>query len=217
MKKIWLLALAFSLILGACALPALPTGNTPAPQVDLPATAEVFVQQTLQAQPTPTVIPSNTPVVTTPTLTEAPATATLTATETQNSSLLTLTATLGTAAATTTTPTGTRNPSIGATPTETLHPRFFGTVPPRPPSGTITLINKAKAEAYVSLQCTANDGEVTIIEYPVRRQLAVDAPAGHYIVVAWVGGNKMTGSFRLDGNGTLTIRLYTDRLAVSSH
>ena len=108
MKKIRLLALAFSFILSACALPTLPTGGTQPPQVDLPSTAEVFVQQTLQAvQPTPTVMTSDTPVVTTPTLTEAPATATETATETQTTTLLTFTATLGTATA----PAGTATPA----------------------------------------------------------------------------------------------------------
>ncbi|MEW6401435.1 MAG: hypothetical protein AB1649_06515, partial [Chloroflexota bacterium] len=201
MKKILLLAVAFSLILSACALPSFPQVTAP-PAPDLVGTADVFVQQTLLAQPTPTVFPTDTPVISTPTLTAPPPTETGTPTETQNPSLLTLTATLGTgtpAGGTGTTasltPTGTRDPSIGATPTRTAGPLFFGTVPPDPPSGSITLLNKSRAEAYISLQCEDRNGKVTILEYPVRRQVRTKAPAGDYLFVAWVGGRQMTGTF----------------------
>jgi hypothetical protein len=116
----------------------------------------------------------------------------------------------------TSTPTGTRNPAIGATPTETLHPRFFGTVPPSPPSGTITLLNKSKAETYISLQCEDQNGKVTILEYPVKKQVDVEAPAGSYVFVAWVGGNQMSGTFRLGKDGEITITLFKDKVVVSS-
>jgi hypothetical protein len=230
MKRNLSLALAVSFLLSACALPFPQVAPAPATPIDLAATANVFVQQTLLAQPSPTSNPSKTPVVTTPSLTIPPPTATGSATETQNPDLLTLTATLGTgtvqastSAITATgtllsaTPTGTQNPSIGATPTQTLHPRFYGTVPPDKPFGKITLSNKAKAEAYISLQCEDRDGKVTILEYPVRGQFDVKAPAGSYLFVAWVGGRKMTGTFHLGSNNDITIKLYRNKVVVSGN
>ena len=221
MRRMQLLVLGLSLALSGCALPFLPATAVPAPQIDLAGTADVFVQQTLLAQPTPSVIPSNTSVITTPSLTAAPPTATGTPTETQNPALLTLTATLGTGTAGLTTTgtltTSTPNPSIGATPTQTLYARFYGTLPPDPPSGSISLINKAKAEAYISLQCTGRDGKVTILEYPVPRAVNAKAPAGSYFFVAWVGGNEMTGSFKLANGSEITLTLFKDKVVVSSN
>jgi hypothetical protein len=224
MRKIFLLFIGFSLVLSAC----LPNSTSPAPEINLEGTANALVQQTLQAQPqpSPTLVPSNTPVVTTPTLTLIPPTPT----ETQNSFLLTLTATLGTGTAagstgpsetptvtaTGTLPTSTPTTAAIAIPTETLHPRFYGTLPPSLPSGTVTLINKSKTEAYISLQCTTSDGNVTIIEYPVSGGFDVKAPSGKYIYVAWVGGNKMTGSFGLSTGDQVTIQLYKDKVVVTN-
>jgi hypothetical protein len=158
-------------------------------------------------------------------LTAAPPTETGTPTETQNPVLaVTLgngTVAAGTASLTSTVgvtpPTGTPNPAIGATPTETLHPRFFGTVPPDPPFGHIGLVNKSKAEAYISLQCVSPDGRETIIEYPVRRSVSVKAPAGSYFFVAWVGGRQMTGSFHLGKDAEITLTLFKDRVEVVSN
>ena len=218
MRRMLLLSVGLSLALSGCALPFIPTAVVPAPQIDLVATADVFVQETLLAQPTPTEIASNTPVVTTPSFTAPPPTATGTPSETQNAALLTLTATLGTGTVTAGAPTaGTQVPSIGATPTETLHPRFFGTVPPDRPFGRITLLNKARAEAYISLQCEDRNGKVTIIEYPVRGPIEFKAPAGSYVFVAWVGGRQMTGTFRLAKDDEITITLFRDKVVVSSN
>jgi hypothetical protein len=215
MNKILLLALAFSLILSACALPTFPQVTAP-PAPDLVGTADVFVQETLLAQPSPTLVPSETPVVTTATFTAPPPTETGTPTETDEPDHLTLTAVLATGTLLTLAPTGTRDPSIGATPTGTAGPLFFGTVPPDPPFGSITLLNRARAEAYISLQCEDRDGKVTILEYPVRRQVRTRAPAGSYLYVAWVGGRQMTGTFRLGKDGEIMITLFRDRVEVSS-
>jgi hypothetical protein len=103
---------------------------------------------------------------------------------------------------------------ISVTPSTTLHPRFYGTLPPNLPYGFVTLINRSKAEAYISLQCTTKDGYTTILEYPVRGTVEAKAPAGKYFYVAWVGGRQMTGNFRLDTDGELTIRLYKDKITV---
>jgi hypothetical protein len=73
----------------------------------------------------------------------------------------------------------------------------------------------SKAEAYISLQCTTNDGYVTIIEYPVGGSTVnTSAPAGRYVYVAWVGGQKFTGNFKLGKLQDLTIIMYKDRVAI---
>jgi len=220
MKKILLPALGLSLILSACMPAFLQPTAAPAPQVDLNATAAVLVQASLDAQPTPTSAPSETPVVVTETSTSTAIP--VTPGETQNPALLTLTATLGTGTvaasvigtATTPAPSVTPNPVISVTPSTTEHPRFFGTLPPNLPFGFVTLVNRAKADAYISLQCTTKDGYTTIIEYPVKGTIEIKAPAGKYFYVAWVGGRQMTGNFRLDTDGELTIRLFKDKVTI---
>lgn len=229
MKKTLFPLLGLTLILSACIPAFLQPTAAPAPQADLNATADVLVQASLEAQPTPTLAPTNTPVVINATDTVVP----VTPSETQNSLLLTLTATLGTGTVTTNltgpsftptitptgtlpspTPSATGNPAVSVTPSTTLHPQHYGTMPPNLPFGKITLINKAKAEAYISLQCTTNDGYTTIIEYPVKGWLEVKAPAGRYVYVAWVGGRQMSGNFKLDTAGELSIKLYKDKVVV---
>jgi hypothetical protein len=192
-----------------------PSPN-PISEADLKATVAVQVEQTLRSLPSPTLAPSNTPVMLTSTSTQTLAAST----ETQNPILLTLTATslsagtvtAGTPGAATLTP----NLALSATPTETLHPRQYGTMPPNLPSGDITLINESRAEVYVSLQCTTKDGFVTIIEYPVGRRVVTSAPAGEYIYVVHVGGNKIVGEFVLGSSQNLTMTIYKDRVAIKT-
>ena len=81
--------------------------------------------------------------------------------------------------------------------------------------GHISMLNMSKAEAYISLQCTTPDGYVTIIEYPVGgRRVNTNAPAGKYIYVAWVGGQKISGNFKLDKVQDLMITIYKDRVEI---
>ncbi len=225
MRRFSLLILGLSLVLTACLPTIFPT---PAPPVDLQASAQVFVQQTLDSLATPTIVPTHSA---TATITTAAATATRTqgtATETQNPILLTLTATLGTGTATargtttagtyyplafTSTPSATRNPFI-LTPSGTPHAQFYGTLPPYVPSGKIILVNKSKAEAYISLQVTTTEGLKSILEYPVKGTVISIAPAGKYLFVAWVGGKKMIGSFRLGKDEDLTLTLLKDKVVV---
>ena len=226
MKKVFLLT-AFCLIISAC-MPAflqtsVPPTSAPVSDTDLEATAAVQVEQTLQSLPSPTLAPSNTAVLAMDTNTPTPIPPTGTATETQNPILLTLTATLGTGTVTPGTnvpggapgtPTITPNPAFSATPTQTLHPQHYGTMPPNLPFGEITLINSSRAEVYVSLQCTTKDGYTTNIEYPVGRKVEVDAPAGRYVYVVWVGGNKIVGKFALDKFQELTLTIFKDRVQI---
>ena len=232
MKKLFLLMLALGLLSSACgaapqpaAVPPTQAVVAPSPvtAVDLNATAAAMSQQTLQAMPTPTLAPSNTPVV----LTETPVgtatptsspTVQVTATETQNPILLTLTATLGTG-----TPVGTQatimpfesmqpaaTAETGSAPTGTEYPRTYGTMPPSLPAATLFLINDSNKEATISLHCTAKNGTTTIIEYPVAGTIKIKAPAGKYHYVVWVGGKRYTGDFNLPVGADGTVIIYKD-------
>ncbi|SRR5258706_1276265 len=227
MKKILLTIAISGLLLNSC-LPAFfqpnVSNSTPVSETDLQATAAVLSQQTLQALPTATIAPSNTPVVANPTNT-----ATL-----STSATLTLTGTLttptpsasGTATTSTVAPSGTLpvtitksvtpNFAISVTATETLHPQHYGTMPPYLPFGQVILVNKSKAEVYVSLQCTTKDGYKTIIESPITGTTKLKAPAGKYIIVAWVGGKKMIGNFSLGQSKDLKIKIFKDHLEIGS-
>jgi hypothetical protein len=226
MKKMLLLLTAFCFTLSACAF-SVPqsqaTSLAPISEQDIQTTVAAEVEQTLQSLPTPTIAPTNTPVVITvtsaPTQTQTQAMPSITPTGTQNPILLTLTATLGTGTVTSTAGTlpftATPKPALSATPTGTSHYQYYGTMPPNLPSGNITLSNMSKADAYISLQCTTVDGYVTIIEYPLGGSwVETSAPAGHYIYVAWIGGKKFNGSFRLVKSQDLTIRMYKDRVEI---
>jgi hypothetical protein len=224
MKRTTVLVLATAFILSAC-IPSLPALQQPteAPVVDVQATdaslAATQAEQTLNALPTPTLTATDTPEPTA-TDTKAPtatdmATETLTPdpniTVTETSTAITETATTSTATVTGTPPTAT--PFV-ATATETLHPRFFGTQPPALPYGKVRLINRAKAEVYVSLHCTTVGGSTTIIEYPVEGRMNVSAPAGKYTYVAWVGGREFQGSFGLGKGEDIEITFNKDKITI---
>lgn len=222
MKKMFVLMIVLGLTLSAC-LPAAAQPETatlsPNSAPDIQATVAISVQQTLQSLPTPTLVPSNTPVLVTATQTATQPTPT----ETQNPILLTLTATLGADKPATNAPgtlpsTATSivnvNPAFSVTSTETPHWQYYGTMPPYLAYSKITLNNKSKSEVYISLQCTTSEGYKTIIEYPVSGQIEANAPVGKYVYVAWVGGRKMTGKFILDSDKDLTINIFKDRLEI---
>jgi hypothetical protein len=223
MKRLIFLLAVLSIILTAC-LPA-SVQTQAAPTANLEATAAILSQQTLQSLPTPTLLPSETPVIVPPSETPTQPTPT----ETQNPILLTLTATLGTGTVAangisgtqltsipgslqaTTTPSSTLDPAIA---TGTAHFQYYGTMPPNLPFGEVILINKSKAEVYVSLQCTTKEGYVTIIEYPVKNTVEAKAPIGQYVYVIWVGGNKLVGDFSLTHEKDIKITIFKDRATV---
>ncbi len=224
MKRATVLVLATAFILSAC-IPSLPSLQQPtvAPVVDVQATdaalAATQAEETLNALPTPTLEPATDTPEPTATDTEAP-TATEMATETLTPDPnITATETVrlsqrqrpSTATVTGTPPTATQ---FVATATETLHPRFFGTLPPALPYGKVRLINRAKAEVYVSLHCTTVGGYTTIIEYPVAGRMNVSAPAGKYTYVAWVGGREFQGSFGLSKGEDIEITFNKDKVTI---
>jgi hypothetical protein len=227
MKKTFVLFTVLCFTLSAC-IPAIlqpqPTSPAPsAPEADIQATVAAQVEQTVQSLPSPTLLPTNTPVVITatsaPTQTQPPPTSTVTPNPTQPTLTVapisgtgTMVVTVGTVG--TLPSTATLNPAITVTPTGTSHYQYYGTMPPNLPSGSIALYNKSKADAYISLQCTTVDGYVTIIEYPVGSAVGFKAPAGDYIYVAWVGGKKFTGSFKLGKLQDRRVYMYKDRVEI---
>ena len=70
MRKTFFLITAFLLALSACSpavSPSQATGPAPLSETDLQSTVAVQVEQTIQSLPTPTLAPSNTPVIITAT------------------------------------------------------------------------------------------------------------------------------------------------------
>ena len=217
MKKIALPIIA-ALTLGAC-LPSTTTPGPNIPTVDVAGTiqagAQTSVAQTLTALPTITVAPvtdTATPPIALPsdTATIEPSTATLV----PNLTTTPATATAGTVIpAFTSTATLASAPGV-ATSIPTLTIRTYGTLPPAVPYATVILVNKSKTQAYISLQVTTVQGGPTIIEYPVEGTVKILAPTGQYLYVAWVGGRKMVGNFRLKSVDELTITLFKDRVEI---
>jgi hypothetical protein len=211
MKRIVLVTLA-ALLIGGCGFLPTPTVQPPqaiqesptAPPVETetalptelsaPTTEAFFPTPDIALNPTITAIPSDLPA---DALMTTPVTATLEATVTVG--------------ALTNTPPPVSFPS-SVTPTPTNGILTYGTLPPAVPSTTVKLWNKSKAEAYISLQ--QQDGKQAIIEYPVKGQVNVDVPLGSYIYVAWVGGKKMTGSFRLGIYDSMTIFLLKGKVVI---
>jgi hypothetical protein len=230
MKKIFFLMVALGLTLSACGTSAKPQTQavaqpSPISEADLRATAAALSQQTLQALPTQTVKPSSTPVAVTPTNTATPSLTPTqaTPTETQNPILLTLTATLGTGTPATPVPgtiiptdpipgMATSTPDYSAVTTDLPMPIEYGTMPPDLPGGKVILVNKSNSETYISLQGTTKEGYHSVVEYAVEGKARVIAPAGNYYFVAWVGGKKFTGNFKLGVGGDATITMYKDRV-----
>lgn len=200
-------------VLAACSgLPSIPSLVQPTANVDIAATSQanlqVSVAQTLTAQPTLTFAPTATAPITSPTL---PITDTPLPTDSPFPNLTTTPATAtGGPESLTATPTLVAGQ---ATPTWTLAVRTYGTLPPLVPSAHITLANRAKAEAYISLHVDL-DGSNTVIEYPVKGTITIRAPLGFYRYVAWVGGREMVGEFKLHSGDDLTITLYKDRIII---
>ncbi len=98
--------------------------------------------------------------------------------------------------------------------TDPLVQRSYGSVLPRTPTGSVKLINIANADVYVSLQGTTTDGANVINEYPVEGSMKVNVPSGWYIYVAWVGGEKYSGQFKLGNDANRTIVFYPHRVNV---
>jgi hypothetical protein len=219
MKRILILT-ALALLTGACSV--LQPSTLPAPVVDEQATIDSTVRtaqaQTMAALPSPTVVPpteTGSPTVVavdSPTLvvTDTPS-----ASPAPNLTTTPVTATVGTINPTPISATATQPVSSGgATLTPTLGILLYGTLPPAVPSADITIFNKSKAQAYISLQNDAVDRSDAVLEYPVKKEVHVKAPLGYYLYVVWVGGRQIVGEFVLHSDDDLTITIYKDKVVV---
>jgi hypothetical protein len=221
MKKTVVLCSVMALLLGACQDIFTPT-PAPGPTIDSAATSDSLfktaVAQTLTARPSATLPPTAMlPATATATLPPDLTTPTLGPTPTPVTDLSTATFSIETATGlpANATPTGTPTLAVGqVTAVWTLAVRKYGTLPPEVPFNEVTLINRADTEAYISLQVTMPDGRYSILEYPVEGRVRIQAPIGSYLYVAWVGGRKMVGEFRLQNNDDLSITLYRDRIVI---
>lgn len=212
MKKILILTL-LAVFASSCGI--LQPVQDPASGIDTQATIDAIVrnsaEQTLAAQPSPTTAP--------PTDTETPVLASSPTTEVStevpsSTPLPNLTTTPATATSGAEDPTATLAVSTSGSPTltPTLGILKWGTLPPAVPSAKITLLNKSRVQAYISLQNRPPDKQVAFLEYPVEKQVNVNAPLGYYLYVVWVGGRKIVGEFTLNHNDELTITIYKDRV-----
>lgn len=210
------IALSLAIFLNAC-IPALPFIQ-PATPTQVMATDQVAPATLTTETPIPTgsatVAPSVTLLVS-----SAASTGTATGTEpVPENPTATETTVLVQESGTQPTAIQTNSPSsaTGSDPaaTETLHPRFFGTLPPAISFGKIKLVNKAKAEVYVSLQCTTQEGMSTILEYPVKGTFRISAPSGRYVYVVWAGGRQMSGSFSLHKAQEITLTVFKDKVTI---
>jgi hypothetical protein len=225
-KTVVVLGLILSFIIGACSqLPGFTPTPGSQPNVDSTATSGALfntaVAQTLTAQPTFTSVPASpTAVIPVASATLPPTdipTTTATATLVTDLTTTPVTATGGPATATLVPSNGTPTSTLVAgqiTPIWTLAVRTYGTLPPLVPFSHITLINKAKAEAYISLHVDIPEGGNTVIEYPVEGRIKIEAPVGFYSYVTWVGGNKIVGNFKLHNNDDLSITIYKDKVVI---
>lgn len=208
------LCVALILLTAAC-LPLTPAPTTP-PVMDNAGTAEAMLKtaivQTLTAQPTGTPLPLMSSATATFTQELLPSeTETMTATPVVDPALAAAT---GTFEAITSTPVPATIPIESATTTHTPAVLTYGTLPPAVPFAYVSLINRAKTQAYISLQVVTAEGGPTIMEYPVHGRIKIQAPVGQYLYVAWVGGRKMVGEFRLHSEDDLEILLYRDRVEI---
>lgn len=220
MKRLLVFITLLAVFAGSCAF--LETGQNPAADVDTRATIDAIVrksaEETAAAQPLPTTVPptqTSTPVlaVSSPTL-EATVTASAAASSSTPAPNLTTTPVTATSGPGDN-PTATKAAPGNLTVTPTLGILLYGTLPPAVPSVKITVVNKSRAQAYISLQNRPPDGPAAFLEYPVRNQVKVDAPLGYYVYVVWVGGRQITGSFTLHKDDDLTITIFKDKVEIS--
>jgi hypothetical protein len=215
------ISVALILLTAAC-LPLTPSPAPPtSPVVDNAGTADAMLKTAI-AQ-TLAVLPTNSPL---PPLSSATSAATSTPemfptltpdnaqTATQAAISTAQFSSTGTFEASTSTPGPVSGPIGSATTTHTPAVLTYGTLPPAVPFASITLVNRAKTQAYISLQVVTAEGGPTIMEYPVHGRINIQAPTGQYLYVAWVGGRKMVGEFRLRQEDDLEILLYRDRIEV---
>jgi len=93
-------------------------------------------------------------------------------------------------------------------------PLTWSTVNRNAPDAVVILSNKSGGDVYISLHTSRADGTSAIHEYPVNGTLNVDIPVGWIDYVAWVGGVKYTGGFKLKEGQIHTITFNRSKVVV---
>lgn len=208
-RRLALVTLILAFTLGAC----IP-GISPIAAGDRNATAQALAGtlavQTMLAQPTATLAPTDTPITPVPTSTATatqtiPPTVTFTPTGTAtNTPDGTSTATASATLAATGSPqpgvtiSTVASAGVSLAPSHTPTPGvlLWGTVPPEVPYARVHLVNKSNRMVYISFHCKLANGLTSYLEYPVYARLNVSIPAGPCHYVAWVKGEQFTGDLR---------------------
>jgi len=212
MKRLYAIVIIGSMLLSACLPDILLPSQTEVPQATSPI--ELFTQTSIpiemEMSSTPLVADS-TPTV--PIETGTPISITLESVPTSTVDSATLTPTNVPLSETgTSTPGG--YPTI--TPTDLMVTRQAGIIPAGTKYAQVKLINKSKRQTYISLHWHYDEKTVAYFEYPVGGTVSDKIPVGRYTYVAWVGGRKMTGSFRMDLGLGVTITIYKDRITIKN-
>lgn len=91
---------------------------------------------------------------------------------------------------------------------------YPGDIPAGAPEGTVRMVNKANGDVYVSLRTSRADGTSAVNEFPVNGTIAAGIPVGWIDYVAYVGGVKFTGGFKLREDAEVTITFNKSKVVV---
>lgn len=91
---------------------------------------------------------------------------------------------------------------------------YPGDIAKNAPKGSVKLVNNSNGDVYVSLHISRADGTNAIYEYPVGGTAYANIPAGWVDYVAWVGGVKFTGGFKLREDATVTITFRRNKVVI---
>ena len=105
-------------------------------------------------------------------------------------------------------------PGVGVPTAEPQPLSYPGDIPKNAPQGTVQLVNKSNSDVYISLRTSRADGTSAINEFPVGGTFYTEIPVGWIDYVAWVGGVKFTGGFKLRENAIITITFNRSKVVV---
>lgn len=91
---------------------------------------------------------------------------------------------------------------------------YPGDIPAGAPEGTVRMVNKANGDVYVSLRTSRADGTSAVNEFPVNGTISAGIPVGWIDYVAYVGGVKFTGGFKLREDAEITITFNKSKVVV---
>lgn len=102
-------------------------------------------------------------------------------------------------------------PGVEKEPSPLAYP---GDIAKNAPQGSVQMVNSSNSDVYISLRITRADGTSAIYEYPVGGSAYASIPVGWVDYVAWVGGVKFTGGFKLREDASVTITFKRSKVIV---